>query len=162
MADEIGERYLAVLELIAQKINGEISWAIAGSTSLILQGIDVEWHDVDIVTDKVGAYRFNQIFKNYEVSPVSLDTHSDLFESYIGEFCINNIKVEIIGDFHIKVNKRKELHATMILFPLVIEINNIAILIVSLEDELFAYQKMNRPKDQEKIRKIKEILIQNL
>jgi len=47
-----------------------INWTLGGSTSLLLQGVDVAPRDIDIVTDKQGAISIGELLKKYEIKKV--------------------------------------------------------------------------------------------
>lgn len=59
------------LEALIQLIGDEpIDWWIIGSGALAVRGIDVEPHDIDIVTDEAGAARLYALLENYIVEPL--------------------------------------------------------------------------------------------
>ena len=43
--------------------NEDVKWVVSGSVSLLLQNIVKKASDIDIMTDKKGAYRIGEIFK---------------------------------------------------------------------------------------------------
>jgi len=57
--------------------------------------------DIDILTDKKTALTTNEILKKYLIEKVAFKT-SPQFKSYFGQFKVNNILVEIMGDWQIK------------------------------------------------------------
>jgi hypothetical protein len=62
---------LKVVEKIGKLLEGKkIKWAIVGSTSLALKGIEIEPKDIDILTTKEGAYKISSLLKEYEAKPV--------------------------------------------------------------------------------------------
>ena len=70
------------LKVITRRLrDAKIKWVLVGSTSLALQGVDVSPKDIDILTDKDGAFEINKLLKEYEVKSVQFKT-SDLFESF--------------------------------------------------------------------------------
>ena len=79
----------------------DFDWAITGSTSLILQGMDIAPNDIDIITNKDGAYKINSLLKAYETSPVSF-SDTNKIRSHFGVFEIDGVKVEVMGDIQIK------------------------------------------------------------
>lgn len=59
------------LEALIQIIGDEpINWWIIGSGALAVRGIDVEPHDIDLVTDEDGAERLYALLENYVVEPL--------------------------------------------------------------------------------------------
>lgn len=65
----------------------EIRWVVTGSLGLSLQGMDMEVHDIDIQTDKAGAYDIDisskRHFINYgglSIPVLSLDYECEAYE----------------------------------------------------------------------------------
>ncbi len=46
--------------------DSKIIWALTGSTSFILQGMDFNFNDIDIRTNKEGAYEIEKFLKDNE------------------------------------------------------------------------------------------------
>ncbi len=92
--------FIDVIKLITSKIPKNVKWAIDGSTSLALQGIDLKPHDIDILTNSEGALAINESLREYNVKPV---THSSnqKYDSFYGIFEIGGIKVEVMGDMKV-------------------------------------------------------------
>lgn len=102
----ISKRFLEVIEIISKSLENEkIKWVLIGSSNLALQGVKINQKDIDILTDKKGAYQINKLLKNYKVKPVKFG-RSEIFESYLGEFEIKNVKIEIMGDLKEKINDK--------------------------------------------------------
>ncbi len=99
------EKFEETLKLVAYKLKG-LQYAIRGTTSLVLQNIDMNVDDIDIVGDSTMALVCNELFKEYVISPV-IYSESVKYKSYFGKFKINNILVEVYGDWQIK-NKNGE------------------------------------------------------
>jgi hypothetical protein len=114
---------------------------LAGSLSLALQGINVEPHDIDVLTDRQGAFRINAMLKKYEKKAVEY-AETEKVSSFFGIFEIQGVKVEVMGDYREK--------------PKIIEVDEIRIPVSSLEDQLVSYRRLKRTKDAEKIRKISQ------
>ena len=77
-----------------QKI--ESVWAITGSFSFALQGMEIEVNDIDIQTDAVGAYEIESALSDKIIRNVSF-SKSDKIASHWGELNIDGVKVEIMG-----------------------------------------------------------------
>jgi len=55
--------YLKVLRKVNERLNNtSVNWAITGSLDFALQGVPVEPNDIDIQTDKRGAYEIEHHF----------------------------------------------------------------------------------------------------
>ena len=92
--------FVEVIKLISENIPSNIKWAIDGSTSLALQGIDVTPHDIDILTDHEGAIRIQESLKKYNVGPIS-HSSNEKYDSYFGTFKMKSIKVDVMGDLRV-------------------------------------------------------------
>lgn len=143
-------RNLDVLIKIINMIDKPIKYVLSGSTSLKLQGVDVIPHDIDIFTNKDGIYYFYSILFNYTIiKPEILDT--DIATSYYSKYIIDGVEIEIISDFIIK-NGNVVSKFNNIIYK---EYKGTKIPIISLEQELEGYRRLNR---KEKVEKIKEVL----
>jgi hypothetical protein len=76
-------------------------YAIRGTTSLVLQELDMNVDDIDILCDEKTALTANEIFKDYLVNKVEY-SESPQFKSYFGKFDFNGVQVEIMGNWQIK------------------------------------------------------------
>ncbi len=92
--------FVEAIRIISKKIPSNVRWAIDGSTSLALQGIDVTPHDIDIITDREGAIRIQESLKEYNVVPISYSSN-EKYDSYFGTFRVKGIKVEVMGDLRV-------------------------------------------------------------
>ena len=69
----LSKKVISALKIIYKKLKKEkINWVLVGSINLALQGIKIRTKDIDILTDKKGAFKINKLFKEYEVEPVKL------------------------------------------------------------------------------------------
>lgn len=64
--------HIAALQTISRLAAKEpgLVWALTGSTSFALQGMDVQAHDIDIQTDRDSAYTLGTLLKEHCVEPV--------------------------------------------------------------------------------------------
>lgn len=76
-------------------------WVVTGSLGMALQGVPVEIHDIDIQTDKDGAYEIEDCFFQDVIKPVRY-TMSERIQSHFGMLEIDGIRVEIMGDMQKK------------------------------------------------------------
>ncbi len=94
----IEPRFLDVLRLIVSRLDGSgIHWAITGSLGMALHGMQLPVHDIDLQTDRDGAFEFGRRFSAFVVRPVAY-APKDRIRSYLGALLIDGIQVEIIGD----------------------------------------------------------------
>lgn len=153
----INEQIKKALLIISKRLkNTKIRWVIVGSASLALQGVEVKPNDIDILTDKEGAFKINKILKEYEVRPVEF-RRSELWESYLGEFNIKGVKVEVMGDLR-KVNGELISISEKLSNANFVRLNEEKIPVASLTDQLESYRRIKRKEDLIKVQKIKEKL----
>jgi len=96
----IDQKIKDAIRNICERISHIKNWAIDGSSSLALQGIDVMPNDVDILTDKDGAYEIQETFKEFIVKPVSRSSNAR-YESHYGVLSLGGVRVEIMGDLKV-------------------------------------------------------------
>jgi len=151
-------KIIKALKLIESKLRGSgVRWVLAGSVSLALQGVNVEPNDIDILTDEKGAFEINRILKDYEIKPVRF-CRSKVFQSYLGEFEIEGVKVEVMGDLKEFVEGEWRSLSHRLSTSRIIEVEGIKLPVSQLEDQLRSYQALGRRKDSSKIQRIKEVL----
>jgi len=62
----IEQVYLDVLRIIYTRLKDSgVDWVVVASLSLALQGVPVEVHDIDIKSDKTGAYEIERLLSEY-------------------------------------------------------------------------------------------------
>ena len=154
----IDQTFVDVLKKISSLLQGHgINWVVIGSTSLALQGVDIKPKDVDIISTKDDTFRISEILKEYETKPPEFGkTH--LFESYMGVYTIDRIKVEVMGDLRMKAGDEWVSLSERLVSPIIIEIDDMPIPVSSLKDQIVSYEKLGRPKDSERVRKIRDFL----
>jgi hypothetical protein len=154
----IRKEIIETLRIIKEKLKDtEIRWVLVGSLSLALQGITLEPNDIDILTDKEGAFEINKLFKEYEVKPVRFK-RSEHLESYLGEFRINGVKVEVMGDLKEKDRNSWKSLSDRLVSPKIVEIEGMQIPVSKLEEQLKSYEKIRTPKARIRVKKIREVL----
>ncbi len=75
-----------------------MNWVVTGGFGFGLQGVLVEPHDIDIQTDKEGAYEIERLFSEFVVKPVKF-RKSERIRSHFGALMIEGVRVEIMGRF---------------------------------------------------------------
>jgi predicted nucleotidyltransferase len=149
---------IKALKIINQKLRGKkIKWVLVGSTSLALQGVKIKPKDIDILIDKKSILKVNKLFREYEVEPIKF-TRSKFFESYIGEFRIEGIKVEVMANLKEKIGNKWTSFSGRLINPRIIAIQGMGIPVSPLKEQLKSYQKLNRKKDLIRVQKIKDAL----
>lgn len=124
-----------------------------GSLSHALQGLKIQPNDIDIYTDRRGAYAIEQILEAHVTLPV---THSqgDGVRSHLGELTIHGVKVQIIGNMETSTENgvwiplpRED--------PAIVLINGAEIPVRSLEQEVETYIRLNR---RERVDSLRELI----
>ncbi len=60
---------------------------LIGGTNLAAQGVAIEAHDIDLLTDKEGAYEIGRRPREFIVQPVVF-SENERFASHLGRFII--------------------------------------------------------------------------
>jgi len=154
----IYQKIIEILKIINQKLkNQKIRWVLVGSASLVLQGVKIKSKDIDILTDKEGAFKINKLLKKYEVKPIKFG-ESNMFQSYLGEFRINEIKVEVMGNLKEKIKGKWSDFSQRLISPKVIKIKGMDLPVSPLKKQLDSYKNLGREKDSIRVQKIKEAI----
>lgn len=97
--ERIPRRHRQALRVIAAAAARDpgLCWALTGSTSFALQGMDLAVHDIDIQTDADSAYRLERLLQTYVVEPVRF-CGTPAIRSHFGRLLIGGVEVEIMGD----------------------------------------------------------------
>lgn len=136
--------------IIDQKIN----WVLTGSTSLVIQGVEVNVNDIDIITDEKGAWAIDRLLEEYRVQPPNL-SETEKYRSYFGVYKIGDIKLEVMGQFQCRLEGERWSEPYEIHRVIYKEFEGMNLPLLSLKQELKEYQKLNRL---EKVRKIEEAM----
>jgi hypothetical protein len=150
---DIPEKHYKALKIINENLTGKnINWAITGSVGMVLQGMSMEVHDIDLQADKAGVYAIEEALASYSIKPVYL-RESLLTFSYYGVLEIEGIQVEIIGAIQKKVdNGDWEEPVDPEEFCLQVSYKDLTLPVMSLEHEYEAYQIMGRLEKAARIR----------
>ena len=146
--------YLKVLHKINARLNNtSVNWAVTGSLGFALQGVPVEPNDIDIQTDKRGAYEIEHHFSEFVTKRVTFSS-TERIRSYFGELMIDGIKVEIMGDIQKRLENRSwENPVDLEHHKRVVEVEGMQVPVLSLEYEYQAYLKLGKIDKAEILRK---------
>ncbi len=154
--EDIDPKYFGVLRKLNSRLTG-INWAVTESLNFALHGMSVEPNDIDIQTDKEGAYAIEEEFEDHVVDEVRFSS-SDVIRSHYGKLEINGIEVEIMGDIQKKVEGDWESPVDIEEYKETVEIEGMEIPVLSLNYEYQAYLKLGRT---DRAMKIKRWLKEN-
>lgn len=134
-----------------------IYYIIGGNTGLILQDVKVkDDKEIDICTDKSGAYEIQNLLNKYTVDEVKYKK-LDWFKAHWGIFKINNITIEIMGN-----PKRRFKNGTWRRLPkkniMPIIFKNKTVNVFTLESEYYKKVSYNNPKKKKIADAIKKML----
>lgn len=149
-------KLLDVFQYVYQRLYAQdIAWVLTGSLSFYIRGMNTEVHDIDIQTDRDGAYLIENIFRNERTIPVAYK-ESETIRSHFGALAIDGIKIEIMGELEKKINgtwtnapdiKRLKENCTL---------NGLNVPVLPLEYEADAYYKLGRIEKSEQIKMLIE------
>lgn len=129
-----------------------INWAVTGSLGMVLHGMQMDIHDIDIQTDKEGAYEIERRLVRYLVKLVHFKA-SERIRSYFGAFEIEGIKIEVMGDMqHLVADQTWDSPVSLESCRDWVDHTDMHIPVITLEHEVEAYQKMGRSEKAEMIK----------
>jgi hypothetical protein len=156
----LNKKVISALKIIYERLKkGKIIWKLVGSVNLALQGIKIRTKDIDILTDKKGAFKINKLFKEYEVGSVKLKwwkLKDKKILAYFGKLKIKGIEVEILANR--KLGKEQKFLKRELRSRKFIKFEGMKLPVAPLEEELKVYSQLGREKDLIRIKKIKEAL----
>jgi hypothetical protein len=158
---DLPEQHAHVLAFLIEKINpAELPWALTGSASLRLQGVDISVNDLELQTDAQTIYVLEQKLAEFMKVPVHV-WESEHTLSHHGQAEINGLQVEFLGDMHHRSPAGIWEPAVDIASVRVwVTWRELQVPVLSLKHEALAYEKMGRVQKAELIRSAirKEIL----
>jgi hypothetical protein len=109
--------------------------------------VNVDPRDIDILTDKKGAYEIAELLREYEIQPVTF-SRSEPFASHFGKFNIKGAHIEIMGDLEILTDGTWiNVTADRLRSKHKCKIRDVEVPVSSLEKQLEFYKKSSRKKD---------------
>ena len=121
-----------------------INWVLTGSLAFALQGMPVEPHDIDLQTDRVGAYQIEQMLAEFSKKPVAFAATEQICSHY-GALQIEGVDVEIMGDVQKRLaDGRWEPPPALNEHRQFIQVGDSHVPVLSLAYEAESYGKMGR------------------
>ncbi|WP_237702788.1 nucleotidyltransferase domain-containing protein [Thermococcus barophilus] len=120
-----------------------MNWVVTGSLGFAFQGLSIEPNDIDIQTDKKGAYEIECLFSEFVIKKVTFSSREKIC-SHFGARMIDWIKVEIMGDIQKKVYDEWEPPVDINRYKRFVQIEGMKIPVLDLEYEYQAYLKLGR------------------
>ena len=156
----IAEKVYKALTFLSKELKkNKVIWVLIGSLNLFLQEVDVEFHDIDIFTDKEGMSCINKIFKSYAIQPISF-SETEVFRSYRGIFKINDCLVDVVTDLQFRPSRNsKWFSSTGLSMVEILKYKDLLLPVTPLKEEYQVYINMGRSEKAKKIKeKLKEII----
>ena len=150
----IEKRYLDVLRQILDLMeDSALDWAVTGSLGMVLQGMNLPVHDIDIQTSEDGAYEFERRLADFVVKPV-LFKSSERMRSRLGKLAFEGIQVEVMGAIQKRLpNGAWEPPVQVADHRRWVGVQDLKIPVLDLEYEVVSYQLMGREDRAAQIRK---------
>jgi hypothetical protein len=141
----VDPKLVDVLRKISLRLeNSRVNWALVGSLGLAIRGAPVEPHDIDIMTDRDGAYEIQRTFLEFVTRGVALRVGKNII-SHFGALEIDGVKVEIMGDFQILLEDGSwQKSPDLISVKEVVQFEGMSIPVLSLEHTRDSYTKLGR------------------
>lgn len=141
----VERKYLDVLHKLYKRLSRtRINWALTGSLSFALQGVSVKPHDIDIQTNKAGAYEIEHLFAEFVTRRVAFSS-TEKIRSHFGDLMVDGIKVEIMGNIEKRLkNGTWESPVDIEQYKEFLEIEEMHVPVLSLAYEYQAYVKLGR------------------
>lgn len=151
----IDPAFIAVLRQIVASLQGsDVNWAVTGSLGQALQGVALDPADIDLQTDREGAYAIERRFSSQVSRKVGFST-GERIRSHYGALLIDGVRVELMG----AVQKRLEdgtwepavdpgSHRCLI------RVADMQVPVLELEYEARAYQELGRLERVELLRRV--------
>jgi hypothetical protein len=77
----------------------KLDWALTGSTGMVLQGMDIIIHDIDIQTTSIDAYKIEKRLVTVAERLMPVDYRkSERIASHFGRLRLGQVEIEIMGD----------------------------------------------------------------
>lgn len=149
----ISNQHFRVLKTIVFYLKDHpIHWAVTGSLGMALQGMSLDVHDIDLQTDRDGAFEIEHILSRYVVNAVCF-CESERIRSYLGMLEIDGIQVEIMGDIQKRLEDQTwEEPVKVDLHRQWVEVEGMQVPVLSLTYEYQAYLRMGRIEKAEMIK----------
>jgi len=156
--NQIPKNIINSLRIAFDLINDhEINWVLTGSTSLVIQGVETKVNDIDIITDKKGAWEIDKLLDKYRVqSPDHSETEK--YQSYFGVYKIGKTRLEVMGQFQYRLKDGNWSEPYKVDQVIHKQFEDMNLPLLSLKQELKEYQNLDRL---DKAQKIKDAIETN-
>lgn len=153
---EIKERINQTLAFIADELKEVAPYScIIGASAMILHGYEIgDTADIDILTTSEGSDKLQLSLKEYmETAPLTKE--NELFRSNFARFQLPLMDVEVMGE--LQVCKDKEWRPVFIEEYTTLHIENVAIRIPTLKEQIRVLSLFGREKDYRRINQLRNL-----
>ncbi len=153
---EIKERINQTLAFIADELKEVAPYScIIGASAMILHGYEIgNTADIDILTTSEGSDKLQLSLKEYmETAPLTKE--NELFRSNFARFQLPLMDVEVMGE--LQVCKDKEWRPVFIEEYTTLHIENVAIRIPTLKEQIRVLSLFGREKDYRRINQLRNL-----
>lgn len=153
---EIKERINQTLAFIADELKEVAPYScIIGASAMILHGYEIgDTTDIDILTTSEGSDKLQLSLKEYmETAPLTKE--NELFRSNFARFQLPLMDVEVMGE--LQVCKDKEWRPVFIEEYTTLHIENVAIRIPTLKEQIRVLSLFGREKDYRRINQLRNL-----
>ncbi len=146
--------YLDVLRTIHARLrDGDVNWVVTGTAAFALQGVPTEVHDIDIQTDRSGAYEIERRFAQSLIESVAFSS-TERIRSHFGALMVDGIRVEIMGDIQKRLEDGTwECPVDLGRLKTTVQAEGVVLPVLPVEYEQQAYLKLGRIEKAEMLRK---------
>lgn len=141
-------RLLEVFRLIHARLEAEgLDWALTGSLAFAMQGLETLPRDIDIQTDRAGAYRFEALFREHVTHPVGTDRAGERVRSHFGDFDFGGVAVQVMGELQKRdpLTGEWEPPTDLQRHRRFLEFEGMRVPVLDLAYEAESYRRMGRP-----------------
>lgn len=144
---DIPDSHIRALRALTERLKGQkgLVWALTGSASFALQGMDIPVNDIDVAADRDSALRIGALLEDCCIKPVEADSAARYVRSYYGQFRLEGVDVDLMGD-----SRRMDLDGSWtepaFLPPLIewVSVSSLRLPVLSLAFEEQAYRLLRR------------------
>ena len=146
--------HMSALRILVSRLDSvPVRWALTGSLGFALQGVPVPVHDIDLQTDRQGAYAIEQVFSAFSIRKVEYSA-KERIRSYYGALKIEGVEVEIMGDLQKRLDDGTwEDPVDIEKWKTWVRVNGQRVPVMDLAYEYRAYLRMGRLERAELLRK---------
>lgn len=142
----IPDTHIRALRALLDRLAGRegLVWALTGSTSFALQGMDVPVNDIDIISDRDSALRIGALLDDCCIKPVEASS-AKYVRSFYGQFRLEGVDIDLMGD-SCRMNLDGSWGEPAFLPPLIgwVTVSSLRLPVLSLIFEEQAYRLLRR------------------